>query len=210
MVKYAKILALALLTLVLASAVFAQAPGGGGSGQFAQFREQHKYTFQLMQMTHHIEAIDRDPKYALTADQAKKVLAVLKPLQSKPTLTQDQAKDVLKKLKPIFTVTQLNAMAKIKEPPRFGGQRPGGGAATGGAPGGGFRPGGNGGPGGRPHMDMARMKDFNPFYTKVDKKDDFSAMRAKRWNDFFSHLDAKAKGTKATSAKKPIKAKAKK
>jgi hypothetical protein len=43
------------------------------------------------------------------------------------------------------------------------------------------------------------MKDFNPFYSKVDKKDPRSADRAKRWNEFFTTLEKKAAG-KSTSA----------
>jgi len=207
MKKLGKFAALALLTISAASAAFAQAPGAGGNPQFAQFREQHKFTFQLMQMVRHIGIIDRDPKYALTSAQAKKVVAVLKPLRTKPKLTEDQARDTLKSLKPIFTVKQLNGMAKIKAPPRrFSGQRPGGGFG---------RPGGQGGPGGnRPpgmrRFDPARMKDFNPFYSKVSKSDPMSADRAKMWNDFFSRLDAKAKGQKvplAKAAAKPAKPK---
>ena len=198
MKTFAKIIALAVFVMLVATTAFAQGLGGDASGQFAQFREQHKYTFQLTQMVRHIGDIDRDPKYALTSAQAKKVLAVLKPLRSKSKLTQDQAKQALKNLKVIFTVAQLNAMAKIKSPRRMGsGQRPGGGPPAG------F--GGQGGLGGNrpagPRMDSARMTDFNPFYTKVDKSDPHSAMSAKRWNDFFSKLDSKAKGTKAAPAK---------
>lgn len=209
MKTFGKIVALAVLTMLVATTAFAQAPGaGGGNPQFAQFREEHKFTFQLMQMVRHIGDIDRDPKHTLTPAQAKKVGAVLKPLRSQPKLTQDQAKQALKSLKVIFTVDQLNAMAKIKSPQRFGGgQRPGGGFS--GAPGGQGRPGGPGGQNGnRPRMDPARMKNFNPFYAKADKSDQFAADRAKRWNDFFSRLDAKAKGAKAAPAKsKAVKAK---
>jgi hypothetical protein len=211
MKTFAKIVALAVFAMLVATTAYAQGPAAGGSGQFAQFREEHKFTFQLMQMVRHIGDIDRDPKHALTPAQAKKVLAVLRPLRSKSKLTQDQAKQALKSLKVIFTVDQLNAMAKIKAPQRFGGgQRPGGGP-----PGGFGRPsGGPGGPGGNrpagPRMDPARMKDFNPFYTNVDKSDPHSVSSAKRWDDFFSKLDAKAKQTKATPAKAPAKPKAKK
>lgn len=206
MKAFAKIIALAVFAMLVATTAYAQGPGGDGSGQFAAFREQHKYTFQLMQMVRHIGDINRDPKYALTQVQAKRVLAVLKPLRSKSKLSQDQAKQALKSLKVIFTVAQLNAMARIKAPKRMsGGQRPGGG------PPGGF--GGQGAPGGNrpagPRMDSAQMKDFNPFYAKVSKSDPRSAFGAKRWNDFFSKLEAKAKGAKVTLTKVPPKPKAK-
>jgi hypothetical protein len=195
----------AILVALLAYAACAQAPQGG---QFSKFQEQHKYTFQLMQMVHHIGIIDNDPKYALTATQAKQVLAVIKPLRTKPKLTEDQAKQALKDLKKIFKVDQLNAMARIKPPQH----RPGGGQGGPGGFSGQARPGGPGGPGGgqgnRPRFDANAMKDFNPFYSKVDKKDPRSADRAKRWNEFFSALEKKAAG-KATAVKPSTKPTAK-
>jgi len=195
-----------LLAALAAGAALAQGPGGGG--QSAQFREQHKYTFQLMQMVHHIAIIDKDPKHTLSAAQAKKTLAVLKPLRTKPKLTEDQAKQALKGLKKVFTVDQLNAMAKIK--PGSGQRRTGPGGP--GGPGGGGRPGGPGGPpgggqGNRPRFDANAMKDFNPFYAKPSKSDARAADRGKRWNEFFTALEKKASG-KAT-AKPPAKAPAK-
>lgn len=202
---FARVSALTVLTLLVASASFAQM---GGGGQSSQFREEHKYTFQLMQMVHHIELIGQNPKYALTAAQAKQALAVLKPLSTKQKLTQDQAKQALKDLKKVFTVTQLNAMAKIKPPKRMG-ARPGG-------------PGGPGGPGSprgpqgdRPRWDPASMKDFNPFYTKVSKSDPMAMGRVKRTTDFIKSLEKKSKQTKPTKApakstKAPAKSGAKK
>lgn len=190
----------ALLTLIVASSCIAQGMMGGQGGPFAQFREEHKFTFQLMQMVRHIGIINDDPKHTLTPAQAKQVLAVLNPLKAKPKLTQDQAKQALKDLKKIFTVDQLNAMAKIKMPMR----RPGmGGPGGPGGPGGMGRPGGMGN---RPPMDPNAMKNFNPFYAKINKADPRSADRAKRMAGLFSGLESKAKQTKAT----PVKAKIKK
>jgi hypothetical protein len=164
------------------------APGG----QFSQMQEKYKYTFQLMSMAHHIEEINKDPKYTLTQTQAKQVLAVLQPLRSKPKLTQDQSKEALRNLKKIFTTNQLNAMAKIK--PRRPGQ-----SGSAGRPGGGPPPGGD--RAGRPRFDPDAMKDFNPFYSKAAKGDEFAARRAARWNDFFKALENKAKGAKPAPAK---------
>ena len=178
-----------VLIWLLSSVVIAKT--GGGDGQFSRTREKYKYTFQLMSMVRHIEEIDRNPKYKLTQDQAKQVLAILQPLRSKPKLTQDQAKEVLKRLKPVFTVTQLNAMAKIRN------MRPVGQ----GGPGGQGRPGAQGR---RPRFDPDAMKDFNPFYTKVSADDEWAARRAERWNRFFKALDARAKGV-AAPAKAPAK-----
>ena len=187
-----RILALTILTLFITGACLAQGQGGG---QFSAFREEHKYTFQLMQTVRHIGDIDKDPKYTLSPAQAKQVLAVMKPLRAKPKLTQDQAKQALKYLKKIFTVKQLNAMAKIKAPQR----RMGSGGLGG--------PGGPGGPGrntqgNRPQMDAAAMKDFNPFYAKADKSDPGTMGRAKRMNDMFSGLQKKAKAAPAKSKAK--------
>lgn len=169
------------LAIVFATSAVAQQPGGTQNS----FREKYKYTFQLTQMVTHVGEIDKDKKYTLKPAQAKAILAVLKPLRTQPKLTQDQAKSVLIKLKKPLTAAQLNAMARIK--PKFGQRRPGGGQ---GGPGGqGNRP-----PGGQRHFDPNAMKDFNPFYTKVDPKDTRAVERAKRWNDFFSALEKKAKG----------------
>ena len=192
------IIASLLLVVLIAATSVAQGPGGQGGGQWSQMREKYKYTFQLMQMTRHIADIDKDPKYTLTKAQAKKVLVVLQPLRKKPKLTQDEAKSTLKKLKPIFTVKQLNAMAKIKPPHRGPGMSGGGYGGQGGPPGGG--PPGGGQPGAnRPNFDPNAMKDMNPFYSKVPAGDEWAAHRAKRWNEFFTAMDNKAKGKKTVS-----------
>lgn len=214
MVKLSRRIVLTGILMLFAAGSYAQQPGG--SSQAAQMREKYKYTFQLTSMVRHIGDIDKDPKYKLTPAQAKKVLAVLQPLRSKPKMTQDQAKAALKALKPIFTMTQLNAMARIPASP--GGRRQGGGMGMGGPGGGrpggpggapgGNRPGGPGGSGGtagRPGFDPNAMKDFNPFYAKAAPGDQFGARNAKRWNAFFTGLQARAKGGKAPAApaKKP-------
>ena len=170
----------ALLVIVFAATAFAQQQG---SSQRNDFREKYKYTFQLMQMAGHMEEINKDKKYTLTSAQAKSVLAVLKPLRTQPKLTQDQAKSVLLKLKKPLTATQLNAMARIK--PKVQQRRPSGQGAPGGQ--------GNRPPQGQRRFDANAMKDFNPFYTKVDPKDTHAVERAKRWNDFFAALEKKAK-----------------
>ena len=170
------------LAIVFATTAIAQQQG---SGQANSSREKYKYTFQLMQMVSHIGEIDKNKKYTLTSAQAKALLAVLKPLRTQPKLTQDQAKAALIKLKKPLTVAQLNAMARIK--PKVGQRRPGGGP---GGPPNGQRPAGQQG---QRHFDPNAMKDFNPFYSKVDKKDTRAVERAKRWNDFSAALEKKAK-----------------
>jgi len=202
MTRFLKIAAVPVgLLIAVAAGALAQPPGGG---QQNPFREKYKYTFQLMQMVGHIQEIDKDKKYTLSADQAKKVLAVLNPLRSKPKLTQEQAKQALKDLKKIFNAGQLNAMARIK--PKFSSHGPGQGNGQR-PPGDGQQPSGNdpGGPGSggaRRHFDPNTMKDFNPFYAPKAKTDDKSAQdRSKRWNDFFSAMEKKAKTAKAARPK---------
>ena len=190
MVKLSRIsFAVSALLLLMTAASVAQDQRGG---QFSQMREKYKYTFQLMGMARHINEINKDPKYALSPDQAKRVLAVLQPLRSKPRLTQDESKQALKDLKKVFTLNQLNAMARIKPRPRTG-QRP---------------PTGEGRPGGdrpmRPHRDPNAMKDFNPFYAKADPKDESAVRSAKRWNEFFTGLQGKAKTAKDKSGKASV------
>lgn len=186
------LISLVLLFAFVATALAQQQQGGG---QMSAMREKYKYTFDLMQMVRHIGDINKDAKHALTPAQSKQVLAVLKPLRSQPKLTQDGAKDVMKRLKKVFTADQLNAMARIKS--HFG-SGPGQGRGPGGPGGpGGPRPGGqNGQGGGQRHFDPNRMKDFNPFYANAPRGDDRAASRAKRWNDFFASLEAKAKAKK--------------
>jgi len=167
------------LAIIFATSALGQQQGGS---QANSFREKYKYTFQLMQMVTHIGEIDKDKKYTLKPAQAKAVLAVLKPLRTQPKLTQDQAKTVLIKLKKPLTAAQLNAMARIK--PKVEQRRPSGG--QGGPP-------RQGGQQGQRHFDANAMKDFNPFYTKVDPKDTRAVERSKRWNDFFTALEKKAK-----------------
>ncbi|MCE5197395.1 MAG: hypothetical protein ABFD54_00410 [Armatimonadota bacterium] len=192
----------ALLVLLTAGMCLAQGPGNRGA--FSAFREKHKYTFQLMQTVNHIGMIDKDAKYSLKPDQAKRVLKVLKPLRKKPKLTQEEAKQALKNLKPIFTVDQLNAMSRIKPRPG-GGQRMGGGQM----PGGGFRPSGDAQQGQRRpmmKMDPSAMNNFNPFYNNPKSKDEWSTRRSKRWNEFFSGLENKSKPAKqANKATKTVK-----
>lgn len=171
-----------ILAVIFATSALAQQQG---AGQANSFRDKYKYTFQLMQMVTHIQEIDKGKKYTLTSAQAKATLAVLKPLRTQPKLTQDQAKTVLVKLKKPLTAAQLNAMARIK--PKVQQHRPNGGpGGQGGTP-------RQGGQQGQRHFDPNAMKDFNPFYTKVDPKDTRAVERSKRWNEFFATLEKKAK-----------------
>lgn len=161
-----------------------QTEGGRGGGQFTQFREAHKYTFQLMGMAGNIGRLDKETKTPLTKAQAKAVLAVLKPLRAKPKLTQDEAKKALKGLKKVLTEKQLTEIGKMKPEDRRGGQRMGSGN--------GDRPRGEGNGGGqRRRFDPDAMKNFNPFNPSKDAPG--GERSAKRWQEFFAALEKKAK-----------------
>lgn len=188
---------LVIAGLLAACAGYAQ-QGPPPPGQFKQMQERNKFTFQLMDTVKKVAEINKDSKYALSPDQAKKVLAILKPLRSKPKLTQAQAKSTLISLKKVLTVKQLNAMAKIKDTRRGPGGP--GGIRPGGPPPGGFQgpppPGSPGTPpppsGMKRPPDMNAVKDFNPFYVKPGTK----AGPARQLDPFFKSLEQKAKKAK--------------
>jgi hypothetical protein len=209
-----KLLLAVPLAGAIATAALAQqgAGGGGGFSQFAKFRDQHKYTFQLQTMvTGGLMEMERSPSTKLKAAQAKQVLTVLNPLRKQPKLTQDQARASIQKLQKAFDTKQLTAVDRaIKSSQRrmAGGGRPGGGGPGGpggGGPGGGGpgfgggRPGGGGpgGPGGRSGggFDINRMKNFNPF--NPDKASPRYERSKERNDRLFAFLSARAAGKDA-------------
>lgn len=218
------IAATAVLTIAWATASNAQAPGPGALGgppgmgrggmmMSPEFRDK----FQLMRLQRGITQLNAKPETALTAAQAKKILAVLVPLRSKAKLSSEEAKTAVAKIQRVFTLAQVDAMSQM----RPGGQRQGMGQRPGVNGGGNMGPGQNRqmGPGGqRPAMNGAgpgqrgpnagarngngmrnldpnMMKDFNPLYVaKPVKKDDKMAQdRAQRLNKFFASLKKIAK-----------------
>lgn len=168
--------------IVMASSLaLAQPPQEGGApSPMSEFRERHKYTFQLMDTVRKMMEMEKDPKVALTKDQAKQVLNILKPLQKKEKLTQEEAKEVLKNLKKVLTAKQLTAMGKIKI------QRPAQRPPTGERP----RPPEGAQP--RPRFDPERMRNFNPFY--INPSDPRAKDRARPILQFLEDLERKAKG----------------
>jgi hypothetical protein len=223
-------MAVVALALAMPRPAAAQAPGGGPGGgppganmaAFQKFREQHKYTFQLTRMLRGLSELDKDAGTALTPPQAKSVLAVLKPWQTKPKMTQDDAKSVMKGVKKVLTAKQLNALSRVQDR-GFGGGRGGpgggpggpggGGPGGGGPPGGGFGgPGGGGPPGGGPpgggrggggmrRFDPATMKNFNPLLTKADSSNPMASRRVERNKRMFAELEQRASG-KTTAARR--------
>lgn len=200
----------------------APAAGAGGGNpsafreQMTQFREEHKYTFQLTGLVGGIDRMERDGKNKLTAAQAKQILGILQPLRAQPKLTQDQAKETIRALQPILTMDQRTEVGTLSARRGGGGNRGGGTGGPGGSgggfggpggggqggPGGGAQGGpGSGGPGGpgaqgrsggnRPPFDPAAMKDFNPFNPQSGGMGGPRA--AARWDEFFKTLEATAK-----------------
>jgi hypothetical protein len=201
-------LLVAALVAAAAPAVLAQQGGGGFNfSAFQNFRNQHKYTFQLRTMvTRGLMELERTKSTQLEPAQAKKLLATLTPLRKQPKLTQEQAKTAIKQVQRILNNRQLAAIDRVltQDQTRMrgmggqggpGGMRPGGMGGPG-APGG-MRPGGPGGrPGGmRPMFDPARMQNFNPFNPQRTSP---SYDREKQANDrLFTFLQARAAGKAA-------------
>jgi uncharacterized membrane protein YgcG len=170
MKKLALPLAAALL-LTISSAVRAQGPPGGGAGpspemmamfkKFGEWREKNKNLASMGQTIGMFAEFEKDPKTALTKDQAKKILAAVAPWKTKPIMTDANAKELIKTIGKTMTVAQATKSAQLaKEAAARRGQFGGGGGGRmgggGGAPGGGGgRPGGGGGMGA---MDPAAMK----------------------------------------------------
>ncbi|GBC97703.1 hypothetical protein HRbin17_00192 [bacterium HR17] len=160
--------------------------------QWQQFREQHKYHFQLRETFYKIGELEKKGgQTALTKEQAKKLLDIFKPLTQKDKLTADEAKDALRRIKAVLRPDQLNALQRIQLP-RWGGRQGGPGGGPGGSGGG---PAG-GGPGGM-RFDPSRMQNFNPLSVKVDEKSpaaEFQKRRAQRVKEVLALLEKKAKG----------------
>src|SRR5262249_17846704 len=91
----------ALVAASLVTPALAQAPappGGGGGGGFQpspemqKFREQHKYHIKLQTMIGRgIPELEKDKSTAITPAQAKSLLGILKPWETKDKMTPDQA-----------------------------------------------------------------------------------------------------------------------
>lgn len=114
--KYKWIFATALAIFTV-SACFAQ-----GLSSSSKFREEHKYTYELMQTVQQMGAVSRSSRAGLTSSQAKQALTVINPLKKQSTLTQRQAQQALKKLQPIIAASQKNELSRTA--PRTGQYRP--------------------------------------------------------------------------------------
>jgi len=156
-------------------------PGAGGGGMqpgaFEDFRKSHQFTFQLSRLAGNIGRLEKEGKTPLKPDQAKSMLAVLKPLRRLESMDQDQAKAAIKDLQKILTEDQRAAISTMAPEHRF---RSGGGSS-------GQRPSGE-----RPRFDMKAMENFNPFNPSKDSP--MYERSKKRMDDLFAALEKKAKG----------------
>lgn len=191
----------------LAIAAHAQGPGGGGGGAFQKFREQHKYQFQVSRtLARGLTEMERSKTTSLKPEQAKQLLAILKPAAKTPKMTSEQAKGVIQKMQKIFDTRQLASLDKALAQRPGGG--PGGGGPGGGGGGGGFGggapggggpgggPGGGGPGGGRPPMDFSKMKDFNPLNPPTGNR--MGDGMKTRVTAVMTFLEARASGKPAT------------
>lgn len=171
-------------TLSLAGLLMAPVMAQGGMGGFQmppemtkamdKMRTARKNRMAIGRTVKAISELNKDPKTALTPDQAKKIGGVIDKWSKKPDMTEDQAKQASKDLTtPLASnLAQIKKLAlELQQGNRMGG---GGGRMGGGGGGmGGGRPGGGGAPaGGMPAFDpkaIARRiedslkKPYNPF-----------------------------------------------
>jgi hypothetical protein len=139
--------------VVVAAPVFAQ--GGGGTGNFSpeqvrvmmakgkaweRWRANHKHISALQHTLIAFAELEKDKSTAITKEQAKKMVPVLKQYRPKPKLTDDEAKLVNKKLNDSLTLPQLQKIATVPQMGQGGRGFGGGGRAGGGAGGGAFDP----------------------------------------------------------------------
>jgi hypothetical protein len=141
--------------------------------------------FRLSGLMRGIGELEKGKKAALTKDQAKKVVAAVKPWQSKPKMSESEAKSLYMKLNAVLTTRQKNELDKMSaQNRRFGGGGDRGGSGGGSRMGGGPGGGGPGGPGGSPpsaaQMQQMRQrmqklqgffKTYNPFYPPTKYKE---------------------------------------
>jgi polyhydroxyalkanoate synthesis regulator phasin len=110
-------------TLMMAALVTGPVMAQGGMGGFQmppeltkamdKMRTARKNRMMIGRTVRAIAELNKDPKTALTKDQAKKVTSVLDKWASKPDMTEDQAKQVSKELTaPLATnISQIKKLA---------------------------------------------------------------------------------------------------
>jgi hypothetical protein len=172
-------------------AIQAQGPGGWGGrgpGGGMGMRDRNSPKGRLSSLWRNLGELQKS-KAALSKDQARKVVALVRPWSSRPRMTDVEAQSLYTKMSAVLTAGQRDTMKKMAVARRNAMGGPGGpGGPRGGGPGGpGGRGGwgGPGGPGGGPGMDPQRMQQMrqqmqkmqgfmrtvNPFYPPTNYKE---------------------------------------
>lgn len=149
----------------------AQEPGGGGR---AGFRRTAKMTLSFQ--IRGLGELEKGNKAPLTKAQAKQVVALVKPWETKPKMGEEDAKGLNKKINGVLTIKQKNELDRIAAQARrsWGSQR---GGQTGG---GGGAPGSKAGAPTPEQMEKWQQtrkkmesffKDYNPFYPPTKYKE---------------------------------------
>ncbi len=151
------------------------------------WRANHRNVTAVSQTVMAFGTLETDPKTALTKDQAKKILPVLKAWRKKKVMSDEDALKVNRALTAPLTDVQLK---KIATAPRFGRGGPGfgGGARMGGGPG---AAGGQ-----RPRFDISKMpdpKDYNPLNPDTLPFEGIRAQAKQRLDKFIADLEKRAK-----------------
>jgi len=166
---------------------------------------------QLGRLLRNIGELEKANKKPLTKDQAKKVLAAVKPWEKKTKMTDDEAKTLYKQINGVLTTAQKNELDKMAAQNRRMGGGGGGGGFGGGAGGG---AGAGGGGGGQPTPQQIQQfqemrkkmegffKTYNPFYPPTSYKEfkDFPPQMQERMTksyearkELIARLEKKAK-----------------
>jgi len=142
------------VSMVVPACVWAQAPGGFGGGGSAMRNSPKR---RLTGLVRNIGELEKARKAPLSKDQAKKVVAAIKPWQTRPKMTEDEAKGLYMKINAVLTTKQKNELDKMAAQNR----RFGGGGRSGG------RSGGWGGGSGRTPPSAAEMQKMRATMQKV-------------------------------------------
>lgn len=149
-----------------------------------KWRENNKHVSALTQTLMGFAILEGNPKTALTKDQARKIVPILKEWRRRKVMTNEQALKVNRQLTAALTDAQLK---KIATAPRTG---------RGGGMGGGRMGGGNGQGGQRPRFDPSKMpdpKDYNPLNPETLPFEGMRTQAIQRTDKMIKDLTARAK-----------------
>jgi uncharacterized membrane protein YgcG len=155
-----------------------------------KFRETHKNFEYLQQTLAGINEMEKYPTTRLTKDQAKQILAVIKPWRNRPVMTNEQAGQVNKALNKPLTLDQVKKVATAPNMMRGGrgfGGRAGGGGGGGAGGGGQRRPG---------QFDFSKFpdpKEYNPLNPASLPFEQFRPMATQRMNELMKLLEDRAR-----------------